>query len=48
MEVKVSGPPVVDDSAMMVRAALDGVGLALVYERLAAGHVARGKLVRVL
>ncbi|HEY0206696.1 MAG TPA: LysR family transcriptional regulator [Acetobacteraceae bacterium] len=48
MEVKVSGPLVVDDSKMMVRAALDGIGLALVYESLAAGHVARGELVRVL
>jgi DNA-binding transcriptional LysR family regulator len=48
MEVEVSGPLVLDDSALMIRAALDGIGLAFVYETLVADHVARGELVRVL
>ena len=48
MEVEVSGPLVVDDSALMVRAALDGVGLAQVYESLVTDYVASGELVRVL
>ena len=48
VEVDVSGPLLLDDSALMVRAALDGTGLAFVYESLAADHLARGELVRVL
>lgn len=48
VEVDVSGPLVVDDSALMVAAALDGIGLAHVYEGLVAEPVARGELVRVL
>ena len=48
VEVEVSGPLVVDDSALTVQAALDGVGLAFVYESLVADHVSRGRLVRVL
>lgn len=48
MEVDVSGPLVVDDSALMVAAALDGIGVAHVLEGLVAGHIARGELVRVL
>ncbi len=48
LEVEVSGPLIVDDSALMVRAALDGVGLAFVFESLVAAHVASGELVRVL
>ena len=43
-----SGPLVVDDTALMVRAALDGVGLAFVFEELVADHLASGKLVRML
>ena len=48
MEVEVSGPLVVDDSALMVAAALDGIGVAYVLEGLVAGHITRGELVRVL
>ena len=32
----------------MLRAALDGVGLAFVFEELASGHLAGGRLVRLL
>ena len=48
LEIDVGGPLVVDDSALMVTAALDGIGLAFVYEDLVAGQVASGALVRVL
>ena len=47
-ELDVKGPLVVDDTALMIRAAFDGVGLAFVFEELVAGHVARGALIRVL
>jgi DNA-binding transcriptional LysR family regulator len=48
LEVDVTGPLVVDDSALMVAAALEGVGVAFVYESLVAEAIARGALVRVL
>ncbi len=48
VEVDVSGPLVVDETALMVSAALDGIGLAHVYEGLVTEHIARGALVRVL
>jgi DNA-binding transcriptional LysR family regulator len=48
VEAEISGPLSADDSAVMIRAALDGVGLALVYEGFVAEHLARGDLVRVL
>ncbi len=48
MEVDVSGPLLVDDSSLLVAAALDGIGLAHVYEDLVADPIARGALVRVL
>jgi DNA-binding transcriptional LysR family regulator len=48
LEVDVSGPLVLDDSMMMRQAALDGVGLAHLYESFVADHLARGDLVRVL
>lgn len=48
VEIEVSGPLVVDDTALMLRASLDGVGLAFVFESLVAGHLASGALVRVL
>ena len=48
VELEVSGPLVADDTALMLRAALDGVGLAFVFEELAAGHLAGGRLVRLL
>ena len=48
LEVDISGPLIVDDTALMIRATLDGVGLAFVFESLVADHVATGRLVRVL
>jgi len=48
MEIEVSGPLVLDDSMLMVAAALDGIGIAFVYESLVADIIARGALVRVL
>ena len=48
LEVDVSGPLTVDDTALMLRAALDGVGLALVFESLVADHIDAGRLVRLL
>jgi len=46
--VAVSGPLIVDDAEIMVRAAIDGVGLAFTSEVHAARHLASGALVRVL
>ena len=48
MEVEVSGPLVTDDRALIIAAALDGVGLAHIHEALVADHIRRGELVRVL
>ena len=48
LEVEVSGPLTVDDTALMLRAALEGVGLAFVFEELVADHLASGALVRLL
>ena len=46
--VSVSGPLTVNDVEFMIRAALDGVGLAFTLEGFVAEHIARGRLVRVL
>ena len=46
--VSVSGPLIVDDVDLVVRAALDGVGLAFLGDDRAAPYVADGTLVRVL
>ena len=46
--VSVSGPLIVNDVEVTLRAALDGLGLAFLFEEHAAEHIARGKLVRVL
>ena len=46
--VSVSGPRIVDDVELVVRAALDGLGLAFLFEERAAPHIAHGELVRVL
>ena len=48
LSVAVSGPLIVDDVELLVHAALDGLGLAFVSEELAADHMAKGTLVRVL
>jgi DNA-binding transcriptional LysR family regulator len=39
---------VLDDVELMVRAALDGVGIAFTFEEQVASHLAKGRLVRVL
>jgi len=46
--VSVSGPLVVNDAEFMIRAALDGVGLAFALEDYVAEYIASGALVRVL
>src|SRR5436309_799590 len=48
LTVAVNGPLIVDDVEIMVRAAIDGVGLAFMSEDRAAPHLASGELVRVL
>ncbi|MCC6165568.1 MAG: LysR family transcriptional regulator [Acidobacteria bacterium] len=48
LAVGVDGPLVVDDVEMLIRAALDGVGLAWTLESQAAPHLQSGALVRVL
>lgn len=48
LEVEVSGPLIVDDTRLMLRAALDGVGLAFMFEELVAEHLAAGRLIRFL
>jgi DNA-binding transcriptional LysR family regulator len=48
LTVAVNGPLIVDDVNLVIRAALDGVGLAYLGEDLAAPHIERGSLVRVL
>ncbi len=48
LTVAVNGPLIVDDVEIMVRAAIDGVGLAFMSEEHAAPHLASGELVRVL
>jgi len=48
LEVLPTGPVVINDVDMMVRAALDGAGLICTLENSVATHVADGRLVRVL
>jgi DNA-binding transcriptional LysR family regulator len=48
LSVGVNGPLIVDDVELVIRAAIDGVGLAFLGENLAAPHLASGALVRVL
>lgn len=48
LEVAPAGPLVVDDVDVLVRAAVDGVGLTCILEGSVAEHVAKGRLVRVL
>ena len=43
MSVSVSGPVIVSDAQFMIRAALDGVGLAYILEDYVADHIARGR-----
>ena len=48
LSVAVGGPLIVDDLDLVIRAALDDVGLAYMAEDNAARHLASGALVRVL
>jgi len=44
----VNGPLIVDDVETLVRAAIDGVGLAFVSDERVAAQLASGELIRVL
>jgi len=46
LTVAVNGPLIVDDVEIMIRAAIDGVGLAFLLEENAAPHLASGALAR--
>jgi DNA-binding transcriptional LysR family regulator len=48
LAVAVDGPLIVDDVELLIRAAIDGAGLAFMLEAHAASHLATGALVRVL
>jgi DNA-binding transcriptional LysR family regulator len=48
LAVAVNGPLVIDDVEILIRAALDGVGLAFISEQYVAQHLTSGRLVRVL
>jgi DNA-binding transcriptional LysR family regulator len=48
LDVDVDGPLTLGESELMVRAALDGVGLALAFEGHVEALIAAGRLVRVL
>jgi len=48
LSVAVEGPLIVDDIEIMIRASIDGVGLAFMSEETASPHLANGALVRVL
>jgi DNA-binding transcriptional LysR family regulator len=45
--VSLSGPVIFTDPRFTLRAALDGLGLAYLFEEHVADYVARGALVRV-
>jgi len=48
LSIAVAGPLIVDDTELVIRAALDGVGLAFVAEQHAEPHLSNGRFVRVL
>ena len=48
LAVAVNGPLIVDDAEILIRAAVDGAGLAFMLEAQAAPHLASGALDRVL
>ena len=48
LAVDVSGPLIVDDADLMIRAAIDGLGLTFSFEEYVAPQLASGALVRVL
>jgi DNA-binding transcriptional LysR family regulator len=46
--VSVSGPLIIDDTHLVIQAALAGVGIGLAYEEQVAEHIAKRRLIRVL
>jgi len=48
LAVDVNGPLIIDDADLMVRAAIDGLGLTFSFEEYVAPQIASGALVRVL
>ena len=46
--INVNGPLIIDDTHLVIQAALAGVGVGLAYEEQVAGYIAKGRLVRVL
>ena len=48
LSVAVEGPLIVDDLDLLLRAAMDGAGIAFAFEQHVAPHIASGALVRVL
>ncbi|WP_457154194.1 LysR substrate-binding domain-containing protein [Mesorhizobium sp. P5_C1] len=46
--IGVNGPLVIDDTNLVIQAALTGAGLGLAYEEQVAGHVTEHRLIRVL
>jgi len=46
--VDVNGPLIVDDADLMIRAAMDGLGVTFSFEEYVAPQIASGSLVRVL
>jgi DNA-binding transcriptional LysR family regulator len=48
VDVEVSGPITIDDQELMVEAALQGCGLAYVWDNRVFGHLASGALIRCL
>jgi DNA-binding transcriptional LysR family regulator len=48
LEVAVEGPLVVNDVDLALAAALDGVGIAYLFDHLVERHIERGRLVRLL
>ena len=48
LAVEVHGPLIADNADLMIRAAVDGLGLTFSFEEYIAPHIARGSLVRVL
>src|SRR5207247_1949549 len=48
VEVDVTGPMILDDADLMIRAAVEGLGLTFSFEEYIASQIASGALVRVL
>lgn len=46
--ISVNGPLIIDDTHLVIQAALAGVGLGLAYEEQVAGYIAKRRLIRVL